>query len=377
MGIWGWMAAGIWLWRVVSGALAYRRVSRVRKQEPPPDAPMASILVPARNEEKNIAECLEALGGQEYPHYEVIAVDDNSVDRTGELIAAARQNDPKIISLEAPPTPEGWTGKNRALAAGRERARGEWLLFTDADARLGPHALSSAISHAEERRLDLLSLLPRAITGSVVERMLQPTAMGYLGWWFPFDRINNPDDLLAFANGQFLLMRREAYDALGGHAAVRGAYLEDVALARAAKQRGFRVECTLGKRLFGVRMYDSLERYLRGWHRIYLHAFDRRPGVLLRKAFEVAALSVIPLVFFLISLIAATSGGAWTLSSILYGVGLGLSVGLSYLFAGKVHSATGAHWLYAIFHPLAAAFLTGILLGSARAALTGAPTRWR
>ena len=377
-GAYGWAAAGVWAWRCALGRISRHRILQVSSRPAPPEAPLVSVLVPARNEEANIAECLEGLLAQDYPRIEVIAIDDNSSDRTGELIARASKRDPRLRAERAPPTPPGWTGKNRALAWGAERARGEWLLFTDADTRHGPWALSSAMVFAMERNLDVLSLIPRALTLTFAEKVLQPAAMGYLGRWFPLDRVNDPTDPTAFANGQFLLLKRSAYDALGGHSAVREAYLEDVALARAAKRRGLRLECALGKRLLGVRMYDSLPRYFRGWRRIYLHAFDRRPRALLSRALDLAALSVLP--FGLPVVTFAYSAGSWagaTVAEILAGLGTVLPLPLIYLFAGKVHSTLRAGRAYALFHPFAAAVLVGVLLDAARAARAGAPTPWR
>jgi chlorobactene glucosyltransferase len=373
----GWSLAAVWSWRCARGLLASRRYPRVSTCAAGEDAPLASILVPARNEEANVGECLEMLLSQKYPRFEVIAIDDNSSDRTGELIAEAARRDQRLVALTASPTPPGWTGKNWALDAAARRARGEWLLFTDADTRHGPYALASTLAHASRRGLELLSLVPHALTRSFWERALQPPAMGYLGRWFPLDRINDPADPLAFANGQFLLFRREAYLALGGHAAVRGEFLEDVAFARAAKHAGRRMECALGKRLLGVRMYDSPARYFRGWHRIYLHAFDRKSSSLLARALDLALLSILP--FGLVATLAACrplSGGPW----ILWGSALGGSLaaaGLVYVFAAKVQSTVGQKRAFAVFHPLAAAILAGVLLFAARSAYTGAPTRWR
>ena len=115
----------VWLWRCVRGLLAYRRYPRVGLQPPPEEAPLVSILVPARNEEKNISGCLEGLLAQEYPRFEVIAIDDNSSDGTGRLIEEAAREDPRLRPLKASPTPEGWTGKNWALHQGAGEARGE------------------------------------------------------------------------------------------------------------------------------------------------------------------------------------------------------------------------------------------------------------
>jgi chlorobactene glucosyltransferase len=373
----GWLLSGVWAWRCLRGLRAERRYPRVPTRPAPPGAPPASVLVAARNEEANIAACLEELLAQDYPSFEVLAIDDGSSDRTGALIEEARRRDGRLRALRASPTPEGWTGKNWALHLAAQEARGEWLLFTDADTRHGPQALSSAVARARERGLHLLTLVPRALHGSLWERALQPAAMACLGRWFPLERVNDPSDPLAFANGQFLLLSREAYRALGGHQAVRGEFLEDVALARAAKASGLRLEWALGKRLMGVRMYDTLPRALRGWRRIFLHAFERRRGVLALKALDLALSSVLPFAL-LLALAAAgppetAAQPAWSLAL----VGAGCAAGLVWLFAAKAHSLVGEKRGFFILHPLAAAVLTGVLLAAVEAAWSRRPTRWR
>ena len=375
LGALGWFLAAVWIVRCVRGGLSYRRTPRIRTRPPPSGAPLVSILVPAKNEERNIRECLGTLLGQDYPSIEVIAIDDGSTDRTGDLIEEAARADGRLVGLKASPTPNGWTGKNWALSLGARRARGDWLLFTDADTRHGKTALSSAISHALERGLEFLSLTPGVLAGSFWERTLQPAALGYLGLWFPLDRVNDSARSEAFANGQYLLFRRGAYEALGGHSAVREAYLEDVAFARGAKEREMRFEFALGKRQFRVRMYDSFGRYFRGWHRIYLHAFDRRPGILLLRALDVALLTLLPYGLFLFLLPPAIRSGSAASLSLL--AGSGLAVFLIQIFSGKIHSTVGETMAYSLLHPVAALTLLGILLAAARAAWTGAPTRWR
>ncbi len=365
----GWVAAAIWLWRMVLGIRAFQSAPRISTQPAPPDAPLATILVPARNEEMNIEPCIRSLLGQKYPRFEVVAVDDNSTDRTGEILRALAAAEERLAVLSTPPTPAGWTGKNHALALAAGRARGEWLLFTDADTRHEPYALPSAIGFAVENRLDLLSLSPRAIAGNWIERILQPPALGLLALWFPIDRINDPADPLGYANGQFLLMRRSAYDALGGHEAVRERFLEDVAFARAAKRKGLKLAVTFGRRLFGVRMYDTLPRYCYGWKRIYLHSYDRRPLVLAGKGLDVTICMLLPA----LTVVLTAASGAWSLEAI----GATVSTVIHLLYAAKVNSTFGESRVFALFHPLAAVVLVGILLGALKDAVTGAPTRWR
>lgn len=373
----GWTICAAWLWNMAAGFRSIRAAPRIFPQEAPTDAPFVSVLVPARDEEANIAACLRSLSAQTYPSFEIIAVDDGSRDRTFELIEAAAHADSRIVPLRAPPTPPGWLGKSAALAFGARRARGQWLLFTDADTVHQRHALASAIAHACRRKLDLLSMLPRAETGSLLECILQPATMGWYGLWFPLDRVNSPQHAAAFANGQFLLIHADAYRTIGGHAVARSQTMEDLTIARAAKQAGLRIECALGKRIFSVRMYDSARRYWRGWRRILTHSFDARWRTLLAKAAQVASMSVAPPLLLLVTVGLGAAGGASGPLWIAAVTGSGLATLLALAFAGKANTLVGAPVLPALSYPLAGIVVTALLLDSARHAATGATMPWR
>ncbi|MFN3763638.1 MAG: glycosyltransferase, partial [Anaerolineae bacterium] len=201
-----------------------------------------SVLVPARNEARNIRRCLESLLAQDYPLMEVLVLDDGSTDETPEIVAEMARRDPRLRLIPGQPLPAGWMGKNFACHQLSQEARGEWLLFTDADTVHHPQTLSWALTAARENRADLVTLVPRAVTHTFGEQLLLPIIpFGVLGC-FPLAlgaRLGIP--ALSMAIGTFLLFRREAYERIGGHAAVRGEIAEDVVLARRVRRHGGRV----------------------------------------------------------------------------------------------------------------------------------------
>jgi glycosyltransferase involved in cell wall biosynthesis len=228
-----------------------------------PSAPVTAII-PARNEEAVIAACIESLAAQ--PEItEIIAVNDQSSDRTPEILGALAAKIPQLRVIEATSPPPGWVGKNNAVALGAQYATNPWLLFTDADAVLMEGAMAKALALSAEHDAVLVSFSPEQELKTWYEKALIPFVYLRLAQKFSFDQINDPASSAAAANGQFLMIAREAYDAVGGHAAVRGAVLEDVALARRAKKAGFRIWFTSGVGLVRVRMYRSFSAMWEGW----------------------------------------------------------------------------------------------------------------
>lgn len=331
-----------------------------------------SILVPAKNEEKNIADCLASLIQQDYEPKEILAINNDSSDQTAEILAGLNSQVHAMATLQ---TPEGWTGKNFALNEGLGKAEGEWLLFTDADTRHEPQGLSSCMQHVELHQLDLLTLLPRALMQGFLENAIQPAAMCYTGLWFPIERINNLQDSVAFANGQYLLIRRSLYESLGGHEGVKAAFLEDFALMKKAKQAAAKVQCALGTEVYGTRMYSDFKSIWKGWRRIYLHAFDQNPWVLLSKAVNLFLFSVLPFVILVIltfSLFLSQRSVSWNLWIAWLGLNL-LAIGICFKGYGVIKAPTRYAWL----HPFAALILSGVLMNSFWIALWRGKTIWR
>ncbi len=223
--------------------------------------PEVSIIVPARNEEGVLGSCLQSLLKQTGATFEVIVVDDSSTDRT----RAIAESFAGIRVLAAPPPAGGWTGKNNALAAGAKHARGRWLLFTDADTVHLPGSLARTLEEARRESAALLSYSPEQIVQGFWEMAIMPVIFAELAQTYRPSQVSDPASIAAAANGQYLLISREAYDAVGGHAAVGGNLLEDVALATAVKRSGRKIYFRYGGDAVHTRMYRSFAQLREGW----------------------------------------------------------------------------------------------------------------
>jgi glycosyltransferase involved in cell wall biosynthesis len=220
-----------------------------------------SVIVPARNEEACLADCLESLTTQSGVAFEIIVVDDHSTDRTRKIAASF----PGVRVIEAGPLPDGWTGKNNAVTTGARRAGGEWLLFTDADTVHLPGSLARSLDEAQRKGLALLSYSPEQIVTGFWEKAVMPVIFAELVSKYRPSRVSDPNSPAAAANGQYILVTRDAYDAIGGHAAVGKSLLEDVELARAIKRSGGKIFFRYGGDAVRTRMYRSFPQLREGW----------------------------------------------------------------------------------------------------------------
>ncbi len=223
--------------------------------------PQVSIIVPARNEEASLADCLQSLVTQTGVAFEIIVVDDHSTDRTREIAMSF----PAVHLIEAGPLPNGWTGKNNAVTTGARQARGEWLLFTDADTIHLPGSLAAALKEAQENGAELLSYSPEQIAVSFWEMATLPVVFAELARQYSPSKVSDPASPIAAANGQYILIRRDTYDAVGGHAAIAGNILEDVALARAVKSSGRKIRFRYAADRVRTRMYRNYRQLRDGW----------------------------------------------------------------------------------------------------------------
>ena len=223
--------------------------------------PVVSVIVPARNEEGCLAPCLESLVAQTGIDFEVIVVDDDSTDRTGEIARSFAD----VIVVSAPPLPESWTGKNNAMSAGAKLAKGKWLLFTDADTVHKPGSLARAVAEAEKHGAALLSYSPEQEVHTFWEKAVMPVIFAELAATYPPRKVNDPASPIAAANGQYLMISREAYDAVGGHTKIASDLLEDVAMARLVKSSGRRIFFRYGGDAVRTRMYRSWSQMKEGW----------------------------------------------------------------------------------------------------------------
>ncbi len=290
--------------------------------------PAVSVIVPARNEAISLGACLQSLVQQTGVPLEIIVVDDHSTDRTREIALSFANQHVRVI--EAAPLPPGWTGKNNAVTAGSKAATGEWLLFTDADTIHLPGSLARSLEEAKRRGASLLSYSPEQIVKSFWEKAVMPVIFAELAASYRPSQVSDPKSSAAAANGQYILITREAYDAVGGHAAAAGNLLEDVALARAVKQSGRKIFFRYAADAVQTRMYRSFAQLREGWTKNLALLF-LAPG-------RLAALRAIEFVLIAASAaiaISATLRGTWqpailagTLAVIMYG-----------LFLQRIHRA--------------------------------------
>jgi chlorobactene glucosyltransferase len=255
------------------------------------ESPLVSVVIPARNEARNIALCMQSVLRSHYPHVEVVVVDDRSTDGTGIIAREVSRNDKRARVIEAPPLPDGWLGKQWACSQGAAVARGEILCFTDADTIHGSELLTRSVAMLRNHGLDFVTVAGRQRLVSFWERVVQPHIFTMLALRYggpgEVNRSTRVEDKIA--NGQFMLFTRAAYDEIGGHEAVRGRVAEDLALAQLLFERGKRTMVALGLNVLSTRMYGSLGEIVRGWMKnIYAGGLDAAP-------FGAAGRTILPL----------------------------------------------------------------------------------
>jgi len=335
------------------------------------DAPSLSIVVPARDEERSIERCVRSLVAQRGVDAEVIVVDDGSTDATAPILARLGAEFPALQVVPGEPLPAGWVGKPWACAQGARRARGEWLLFTDADSRHETYASASTLAFARARDADALSIMTGQELGTLAEAAVLPAILQMVV--FASGRLSEINDPKrpdrALANGQYLLVSRDAYDALGGHAALRGAVVEDIEFARRIKRDGrFRLVVAEGTRLVQVRMYRSLREIWNGFTKnMYLGARGNIPAIAGGVLF-CAMLSIAPPLLALAALLRgrrAEAAEALAASCAVMAVG----------YYGATFVAMPRR--FAVFAPFGIGMFGAIALNSTRRALTGAGFAWR
>lgn len=304
----------------------------------------ASVLLPVRDEERNLADCLEALlalAGQ--PPIEII--DDASGDATAALAAAAAAREPRLTLVTAGALPAGWRGKVHALWAGSRGVESGWLLLTDADVRLRPAALVRALAAAARWRLDAVSLAGLQEARGLAENLLAPGVFALLdallGDWEAAAAGGGPP----VANGQFLLLRRAAWESCGGFAAVRQEAVDDVAMAALLRRHGYRTGFFRAPDLLSVRMYRGFREATRGWRRNLGGLLGCRPAVTLAALASLAAPAL--------ALAAALAAGSFVAAALLWAAGAATSA--------LLRTGSGNRPAYALLYPLDALLLAGVL----------------
>ena len=268
------------------------RVPLADSRSPEP-APLVSVLIPARDEEANIASCLESLQKQDYPNFEILVLDDNSSDNTAAIVRRIASGDGRIRLLNGEPLPPGWAGKAFACHQLAKEARGSWLLFTDADTLHAPHMLRSVLALAMELNISLLSGFPRQLTNSLLQKIITPVwyfiILSWMPiWWLQHSKTPRP----TLAIGQFLLFPRDEYWRIGGHQTVKSRILEDLWLGAETNRHGGRHIAVDLSSVVSCNMYRDLGATWKGLARSIYAVIALSPAAL-------AGLIIAGYIFFL------------------------------------------------------------------------------
>lgn len=268
-------------------------------EEAPQEGPLVSVLVPARNEAHNIERCVQSLLRQEYAPFEIIVLDDGSTDATPELLLQlAKESGERMRIMQGEPLPEGWHGKSWACSQLGRQARGELLLFTDADTMHEPDALRRTVGAMQASNADMLSLMPHQELASFWEKLVVPLIHVILMCYLPLRFVRTSRKAaFCFANGQFIFFRRQFYDRINGHTAVKDALVEDVWLCKSVKKAGGTVVAFNGSDVVSCRMYRNFREIWEGFSKNLFAALGYSTSGLFLLIILVAALYIIPFIF--------------------------------------------------------------------------------
>ena len=369
-----WLALVIWL---ISHAFRQQNVLPVlRAATGGAQAPNIAVVVPARNESANIGSCVRSLLRQHYPadRLRIVVADDNSSDDTADIVTSLAACDPRLTLVHVPTLPPGWKGKVYACQHGADAVPNEveWLCFIDADMRAEPSLIESAVAAADGSKLDLLSLAPQHELKSFAERLMIPCGLYLLAFSQDLARVQAPESNNVVAMGQFMLLRRAAYEAVGGHAAVHAAICDDVELARLLKERGCRVLLEDGSRFLNGRMYTGWATL---WPGIAKNLTDMLGGPLATVTTAIAAVTIAwtSVLLPLLDLYACRHGyslACWALWPAL--IGSAMAFGLH--IAGALHF--GIPFWYGLLFPFGYSVGAVMALDSLRRRMIGRVT-WK
>ena len=346
--------------------------------------PLLTVVIPAHNEELMAPNCARSVLASDYPALELIFVLDRCTDGTRAALEPIAAADPRLRIVENSSCPADWAGKCNAARVGADNARGELILFTDADTHFDPRLLRASVQLLRSRALSMLSLFSSPTHKHWFEMVVQPVTSLMLLKLFPMKRANAATGRRPFANGQFMLFERSAYQALGGHAAVKDDLLEDLAFARRMKRAKMEQGVAVSDGMLVVSMYDSWKAFQTGWKRIYIESCRRNPARMRKEALQllviVVAIPVIRTASVLLAAIALLNGDSLDAGARAFAVGA-LAVGIA---APAIRLATLA-WIHrtasfpvwsALLFPGAAIAVARIFFDGARDLNARTPVRW-
>lgn len=351
------------------------RTTHVSLEQPlPANPPTVHVLVPARNEQSNIGDCLAALRAQDYPALRIRVIDDHSSDRTPQIIAQHAAEDPRVEARSAPDLPKGWLGKPHALWSGSRDLTSDYVLFLDADVRLRPHAVRHAVLAGLSTQAGLVNMVPRLLAGSFWERAAQPVIAQILFTFVDPVRVRDRDSDFAVGYGPFMFFERTAYEEIGGHAAVASEVVEDLRLAQRIKQAGFPLAYVQATDSVELRMYDSLRSLIAGWKKNFHVAlggaqwFAPLGALLLLLVYGTPPIALLTAIaYFVLHGASAYASKLMTVAALVYGADWLGRIALRATYGVTLHGVRS----------LGGALVAYILCASSYQSVMGRPVTWR
>ncbi|MFC1919424.1 glycosyltransferase [Chloroflexota bacterium] len=337
----------------------------------PEDLPFISVLIPARNEQSNIATCVESFRRQDYPNFEIIVLDDNSSDDTAAIVERMSKIDPRVRLLRGKPLPKGWAGKPFACHQLASQAKGSWILFTDADTVHAHRVLRSSMAYAFSHKLSLLSGFPLQRSVSLSQRMLIPMIYFLVLSWLPLWWLQGSDKPKpGFSFGQFLFIRAEDYRETGGHEAVKSRIIEDLWLGYEMWRHGKKQAAVDLSSMVSCQMYQGFGQLWEGYSKWTYSVSCLSPVALGILMLVGVGLFVVPFMYLTWHLLPMTEGYQWIL---LIFIQVAVILLMRVLVDHRFHNPT----IYSISHPLGILFFFLSAVYAVFARLTGSGIRWK
>jgi chlorobactene glucosyltransferase len=330
-------------------------------------SPLISILLPARNEEEIIKKCVLSLLAQDYPHFEVLVLDDDSTDRTGQILQDLAEKHKELKVIKGMPLPQGWLGKAWACHQLSRRASGKWLLFTDADTVHGPSSISTAMAASRKNSSDFLSCIPKLEAKSWSEHLYMPIIHVVFYVLIPFHMMNYLKlARMPFAMGPFMLIKRKIFDAIGGYKTLKTSLVDDLTLARAVKAQGGRITVFDGSTTMKLRFYTSFKELWSGFSKNSYEAIEKKPHF----AAGIFLVSYFLLIYPYLSLLGAIEANQGYFMPV-------CQVGVICLTKVVLALRFRTNLIYAILNPLTVILALLILFNSLRLALFKKKVEWK
>ena len=274
--------------------------------------PKVSVILPARNEEEFISRCLETLSVQDYKNFEIIAIDDSSEDKTGEIIEKFAKQDSKIIHVSAREKPQNWIGKNWACMEGFKKATGDLLLFTDADTKFEKNVITLSVDHLQSEKLDALTVIPRLRCIDRITKITLPMLSTFLHSRYSALNVNNPKKKVGYFFGSYFVIKKQVYEEIGTHEKVKQEIVEDGALGKITKESGYALRMVRGEHLIEALYSRSSKEMWNGLKRLMVPLYHQNSSWAIGVFFAVLFILFIPIPFLTYSVIAFDSSLSFT-----------------------------------------------------------------